>query len=575
MPVNTIVLFSMNQGGTAKDYFVLDESFHQGLFYCSEERMNTSFEDMQAMSTCKQAKRLVICREILSDFLTPIELVRRCRARSSHCFLLESALHDEKRGRYTFIGYKPEIEAVYTNQTFAFHDLDSQQTTQIETSDPYTILDAFLKANRTIPVDGLPPFTGGFAGYFAYESFACAEPSVQMARTRSFADLDLMFFSQLIVFDDFRQTILLLTNIENPCAQTSSCISSEPDGILEDSCSCSLDQLHAAYDQAMDQLDELEALLYADERFAFEDLVLEEELHHEKSKEEFSQMVSKAKDYILEGDIFQVVLSNPLQAKAHGSLFEAYRLLRSSNPSPYMFYFTSPSLELAGSSPETLVKLEQDKLQTFPLAGTRPRGKTRNEDLRLEAELKADEKENAEHNMLVDLGRNDLGKVSCIGSVRVKDARSIVRFSNVMHLSTLVESRLKPECTALDALQAVLPAGTLSGAPKIRAAQIISELEGNERGVYGGCIGYLDTSGSMDMCIGIRLMVMKDGMLCVRSGAGIVDESIADNEYNECAFKAQALKNVLIRSCNGQPVSSPSQQEAAFAAGETNPEVYA
>ena len=263
------------------------------------------------------------------------------------------------------------------------------------------------------------------------------------------------------------------------------------------------------------------------------------------SREEYCRMVEKGKKYIKEGDIFQIVLSNRLSAPFKGSLFDTYRVLRTINPSPYMFYFSGTDVEVAGASPETLVKLENGILHTFPLAGTRPRGTTDEEDKALEKELLADEKELAEHNMLVDLGRNDLGKISEFGSVEVEKLHSIERYSHVMHIGSTVRGQIRKENDALDAINAVLPAGTLSGAPKIRACQLIGELENNKRGIYGGAIGYIDFAGNMDTCIAIRLVYKKNDTVFVRSGAGIVADSDPDKEYTECLNKARASLRAL------------------------------
>ena len=263
------------------------------------------------------------------------------------------------------------------------------------------------------------------------------------------------------------------------------------------------------------------------------------------SKEEYCNLVEKAKDYIYEGDIFQVVLSNLIEANIEGSLFDVYRVLRTTNPSPYMFYFSSDNIEIAGASPETLVKLVDNTIYTFPLAGTRPRGKTYNEDLSLEKELLSDEKELAEHNMLVDLGRNDIGKISEIGSVKLSKYMDIVRFSHVMHIGSTIEAKIREEYDYLSAIDSILPAGTLSGAPKIRACSIINELENNKRGIYGGAIGYIDLTGNLDTCITIRVAYARNNKVFIRSGAGIVADSIGENEYNECLNKAQAVINAL------------------------------
>ena len=256
-------------------------------------------------------------------------------------------------------------------------------------------------------------------------------------------------------------------------------------------------------------------------------------------------MVEKAKNYIREGDIFQVVLSNRIEADISGSLFDTYRVLRTTNPSPYMFYFSSNDIEIAGASPETLVKLTDGKLYTFPLAGTRPRGRTEEEDLKLEEELLADEKELAEHNMLVDLGRNDIGRISEIGSVSVDKYLSIERFSHVMHIGSTVTGTLRSDLDPLAAIDSILPAGTLSGAPKIRACEIINELEDNKRGIYGGAIGYVDLSGNIDTCISIRIAFARNNKVFIRSGAGIVADSVPDSEFDESLNKAAAVINAL------------------------------
>ena len=265
-------------------------------------------------------------------------------------------------------------------------------------------------------------------------------------------------------------------------------------------------------------------------------------------KEQFCDMVQKGKKYIYEGDIFQVVLSNRLEADFEGSLFDTYRMLRTINPSPYMFYFSGDDIEVAGASPETLVKLQDNILHTFPLAGTRRRGRDDKEDKALEEELLADEKERAEHNMLVDLGRNDIGRISEFGSVEVEKYMSVERFSHVMHIGSTVRGRLKSGMTQLDAIDSILPAGTLSGAPKVRACEIINELEDNKRGIYGGAIGYIDFMGNLDTCIAIRIAFKKNGRVFVRSGAGIVADSVPENEYEECINKAKAVMTAIERA---------------------------
>jgi anthranilate synthase component 1 len=305
------------------------------------------------------------------------------------------------------------------------------------------------------------------------------------------------------------------------------------------------DDLKGNYEKTCNELKDLANLIKTGKKPEIQPLKLKSDFKSVFSRERYCDMVLKAKEYIREGDIFQVVLSNKIEADITGSLFDTYRVLRTTNPSPYMFYFSSDDIEIAGASPETLVKLTDKKLYTFPLAGTRPRGKTEKEDLELEKDLLADEKELAEHNMLVDLGRNDIGRISEIGSVSVDKYLSIERFSHVMHIGSTVSGTLRGDLDSLAAIDSILPAGTLSGAPKIRACEIINELEDNKRGIYGGAIGYVDLSGNIDTCISIRIAFARNGKVFIRSGAGIVADSVPENEFEECLNKAAAVINAL------------------------------
>lgn len=329
-----------------------------------------------------------------------------------------------------------------------------------------------------------------------------------------------MLFDKVIAFDNFRQKIILIANM-------------------------SLEDPETGYNKAKLELKQIADLLRKGTPKKETGGHLTSEATALFSKEQYCAMVEKAKHHIKEGDIFQIVLSNRLSADFEGSLLNTYRILRTINPSPYMFYFSGTDVEIAGASPETLVKLEDGVLHTFPLAGTRPRGKTEAEDKALEKGLLEDEKELAEHNMLVDLGRNDLGKISRFGSVQVEKLHSIERYSHVMHIGSTVRGEIRDEFDGLDAVRAVLPAGTLSGAPKIRACQLIAELENNKRGIYGGAIGYIDFTGNLDTCIAIRIAYKKNGKVFVRSGAGIVADSVPEMEYQECINKAAAVVNAL------------------------------
>ncbi len=454
--------------------------------------------------------------EILSDLLTPIGAVRILKRHSDHCFLLESVADKEKWGRYTFLGFEPKLEITCRDGVMKVGDR------RIETADPSSTLRSLLAEYKSPRFPSLPPFTGGLVGYFSYDYLGYSEPKARCKAkdTEDFKDVDLMLFDKVIAFDNFRQKIILTVNVSL----------SDPEG---------------GYDRAVEELTRLKGLLEEEVPADCEGGRLTGEVTPLFDKPSYCAMVEKAKGYIREGDIFQIVLSNRLSAPFEGSLLNTYRILRTVNPSPYMFYLSGTDVEVAGASPETLVKLEDGILHTFPLAGTRPRGKTEEEDRALEKELLSDEKELAEHNMLVDLGRNDLGKISRFGSVRVEKLRSVERYSHVMHIGSTVRGEIRPELDALSAVEAVLPAGTLSGAPKIRACQLIAELENNKRGIYGGAIGYIDFTGNLDTCIAIRIAYKKNGKVFVRSGAGIVSDSVPEKEYQECINKARAVLDAL------------------------------
>ena len=418
--------------------------------------------------------------EILSDFTTPIETVRILKKASKHCFMLESAQANETWGRYTFLGFEPRMEVTCIDGVISSVSNSGEITES--NGNPSDYLRTVLSHYKSPRFDYLPPFTGGFVGYFSYDYLGYSEPSVKVRveDTEDFKDVDLMLFDKVIAFDNIRQKIILIVNMR-------------------------LDMPKKNYDKAVSELKELAQLLHKGEKICEPGGKLLGEVTPLFDREHFCGMVEKAKRYIREGDIFQIVLSNRLSAPFEGSLLNTYRVLRTINPSPYMFYFSGTDVEVAGASPETLVKLEDGVLHTFPLAGTRPRGKNNREDKRLEKELLADQKELAEHNMLVDLGRNDLGRISKFGTVEVEKLRCIERFSHVMHIGSTVRGIIRDDKDALDAIEAVLPAGTLSGAPKIRACQLIGELENNKRGIYGGAIGYIDFTGNMDTCIAIRI----------------------------------------------------------------------
>lgn len=472
--------------------------------------------EVKKIAASGQYNVLPVSLEILSDFITPIETLKILKNVSTHCYMLESAQANETWGRYTFLGFEPRLEITCIDGEMKAGNF------KVKTNNPSAYLRQILDDYKSPRFEYLPSFTGGLVGYFSYDYLAYSEPTVKcnVEDTEAFKDVDLMLFDKVIAFDHLRQKIILIVNM-------------------------SLDEPEIGYNKAVMELKQLADLLRHGEKKNEPGGKLLGEVTPLFNKEQFCEMVEKAKHSIREGDIFQIVLSNRLSAPFEGSLLNAYRVLRTINPSPYMFYFSGMDVEVAGASPETLVKLENGVLHTFPLAGTRPRGKTAEEDKALEAGLLADEKELAEHNMLVDLGRNDLGKISKFGSVKVEKLHSIERFSHVMHIGSTVRGEISGSHDALDAIEAVLPAGTLSGAPKIRACQLIGELENNKRGIYGGAIGYIDFTGNMDTCIAIRIAYRKNGKVFVRSGAGIVADSIPEKEYEECLNKAKSSLKAL------------------------------
>ncbi|MDO4399369.1 MAG: anthranilate synthase component I family protein [Coriobacteriia bacterium] len=475
-----------------------------------------SLDEALALVADGSYRRVPISCKILSDTVTPITVMRKLKRVSDHCYLLESAADSAQWGRYSFLGYDPTLEITCLNGVMKVGALT------FEVAHPGPYLRQILDEYRTPKIPGLPSFTGGLVGYFSYDYLKYAEPTLSLdARdSEGFKDVDLMLFDKVIAFDNFKQKIVLVVNAD-------------------------LSEGEAGYRRAVMQLQQMRDLvLYGDEADE-QPGHLTSEVKPLFNQEQYCQMVRRAQHHIHEGDVFQVVLSNRLEAGFEGSLLNTYRVLRTLNPSPYLFYFSSSDMEVAGASPETLAKLEDGVLHTFPLAGTRPRGATPEEDAALEAELLADEKELAEHNMLVDLGRNDLGKISRFGSVAVEKYLSIERFSHVMHIGSTVRGEIDDAHDAIDAVDAILPAGTLSGAPKIRACQLINDLEDNKRGIYGGAIGYLDFTGNLDTCIAIRLAFKKNGKVFIRSGAGIVADSVPEKEYQECINKAAAVVAAL------------------------------
>jgi anthranilate synthase component 1 len=476
--------------------------------------------DFKAFSQlAKQASLIPVTRTISADLLTPVSAFLALAEREPYSFLLESVEGGERIGRYTFLGIRPYMVVSGRGNEVTIRrgkKIEKQSASLLET------LRAALRAHEPANVPGLPPFTAGAVGYFAYDAVRHFERLPETAKDDlKLPDGVFMFFDRLLAFDHLRHQlhIIAAADVRN-------------------------EKPHAAYDRAIADIDAIEKKLISGlrvSRLSREHNAAKIKLHARTKREDFLQSVKTAKEYIAAGDIFQVVLSQRLDFPLPAAPFDIYRSLRTVNPSPYMYFLRMDDLQVLGSSPEMLVKISNRTLEYRPIAGTYKRGATPEEDARLEEHLRTNEKERAEHVMLVDLGRNDLGRVSEYGSVRVKDLMYVERYSHVMHLVSALEGKLRADLDALDAFASCFPAGTLSGAPKVRAMEIIEELEPTRRGVYGGSVLYADFAGNLDSCIAIRTMVVKDKRAYVQAGAGIVADSDPQSEFQECLNKAQAV----------------------------------
>lgn len=462
-----------------------------------------------------------VSAELFADIATPIQTLRALKRTGGVCFLFESIEGGERWARYSFLGYDPQTEIVLSDGKMTV--TSGGEILTVETDDPNAELRRILSAYRSPTIAGAPTFTGGLVGYFSYEYYKYYERTDNLSAGEC-GDLRLFLFDRVIAYDNIRQKIILTVNMP-----------------LQG-------DLRENYRHALIRLADMQKTVVSAPAVCAdgERLKLVSPFRAAFTGEQYAEKVARAKAYIREGDIFQCVPSNLWTAEAEGSLIDVYRVLRTTNPSPYMIYLDMGDGEIAGSSPETLVKLTGRKVTTFPIAGTRRRGATEAEDRALEEGLLADEKEIAEHNMLVDLGRNDLGKICKFGSVTVEEYLKIYRFSHVMHITSTVTGEIGEGKDAFDALAATLPAGTLSGAPKRRATEIISELEeGQPRGVYGGAIGYIGFSGDADFCIAIRAAVRKGNKITVRAGGGVVDGSVPAAEYEETVHKSAAVREAV------------------------------
>jgi anthranilate synthase component 1 len=461
-----------------------------------------------------------VYREVTADLETPVSAYLKV-ARGKHSFLLESVEGGERLARYSFIGTEP-YRVLRTGPDAA--------TSQWQ-GDPLVPIEEELGRLKVAPVTGLPRFHGGAVGYLSYDVVRHFEPRVPAAAadTLGLPEAVFMFTDTLLVFDHLQHSIKVVSH-------------ARLDGDID-----------AAYRQATWRIEELVGRLARPlTGLPYEPLVGGArpggELRSNMSREEYLAKVEVAKEYIVAGDVIQVVLSQRLSRKTCAHPFEVYRALRAVNPSPYMYFLELGDCHIVGASPEMLVRVEDGAVATHPIAGTRPRGVDPAEDVALEKELRTDEKERAEHIMLLDLGRNDIGRVSQPGTVQVGQLMEVERYSHVMHLVSHVSGRLRQEMTPYDALRACFPAGTVSGAPKIRAMEIIAELEPDRRGPYAGAVGYFDMSGNLDTAITIRTIVMRDGVAHIQAGGGIVFDSVAEREYEETLHKAQALVRAIERA---------------------------
>ncbi|MCM3633063.1 MULTISPECIES: anthranilate synthase component I [Paenibacillus] len=498
-------------------------------------------ELQQVISMASSYNLIPIVRRVMADTETPIRLFKHF-AKKEHAFLLESVEGGAKWARYSFIGTDPFMMLYGKNGEMV---LEQQGSKQVLYDKPLELLKAKLRAFRTPVIQDFPPFTGGAIGFFGYDLLQYYEKlPAHRIDDMGMNDIQFMFCDQIIVFDHLKQQLLLVSNIHIADGAN--------DREIEEAYNATLNKIDAL-------TDEIRSVNIVTD-IPNGNLDMDPELGEVESnltKEQFIANVNQAKDYIRAGDIFQVVLSQRFNIETTVDPLHVYRVLRVMNPSPYMYYLKMGEQVIVGTSPEALVKVSNGKVETRPIAGTRPRGATVEEDKRLEQELLADEKERAEHLMLVDLGRNDIGKVSKFGSVRCDSFMEIERYSHVMHIVSNVSGELREDKDFFDAFISCLPAGTVSGAPKLRAMEIIAELENEARGAYAGAIGYLGFGGSMDACITIRTIIFKDNRAYVQSGAGIVWDSNPESEYLETVNKAKAsLKAIRV----AEQMFSPNRQ---------------
>jgi anthranilate synthase component 1 len=504
-----------------------------------------AFEEFAELA--RHASVVPVYRQLVGDTLTPVSAF--CKIQEGDwSFLFESVVGGERQGRYSFLGSGPflQVQAFGNRVEVRRPGARGDAAVQIqEHPDPLALLEQMLAAYRAPQVPGLPRFCGGAVGYAGYDTVRYVERLPNPPPDdRHLPDLCFAFYDRMVIFDHINKTIAAVAHAHIPGVR------GQESGIRSQESGVSKEDLRRSYQAACGRVDRLvERLQQGVADLQLTDIVPVGEVRRECDSnfapDAYERAVEKCKEYIKAGDIFQVVLSQRFTTQTRARPFDIYRTLRVVNPSPFMLYLKAGPLCLVGSSPEIMVRVEGDKVTIRPLAGTRPRGHTEEEDERLGAELLADPKERAEHIMLVDLGRNDVGRVARYGTVQLSDVMTVERYSHVMHICSNVTGRLQPGKTAFDALRACLPAGTLSGAPKVRAMEIIDELEPHRRGPYGGAVGYVDFSGNMDTCIALRTMVLKGQTVYLQAGAGIVFDSVPEREREETVNKAMGLLRAL------------------------------
>jgi anthranilate synthase component I len=504
-------------------------------------RYRPTFPEFVELS--RQASLVPIYRQLIGDTLTPVSAF--CKIQEGDwAFLFESVVGGERLGRYSFLGAGPFLRFQAFGNRVVLQPA-AEPAVELEHPDPLRLLEEKVAAYRAPSIPGLPRFCGGAVGYAAYDAVRYVERLPNPPPDdRGLPDLCFAFYDRMVIFDHINKTIAAVAHAHVPGNRE------QGTGNREQGTGNREEDLHRAYQTACDRVDRLvERLQQGVADLQLTDVAPVGEVtrpyHSNFEPAAFDAAVSKCIEYIKAGDAFQIVLSQRLQTETKARPFDIYRTLRVVNPSPFLFYVKTGPLCLVGSSPEIMVRVEGDKVTIRPLAGTRRRGRTEEEDDRLATELCADPKERAEHIMLVDLGRNDVGRVARYGSVQLSDVMTVERYSHVMHLCSTVTGRLQPGKTAFDALRSCLPAGTLSGAPKVRAMEIIDELEPHRRGPYGGAVGYVDFSGNMDTCIALRTMVLKGQTAYLQAGAGVVADSIPANEREETLNKARGLLRAL------------------------------